>query len=78
MEWLEADPIPEECGNCKEADCYNCDTAAERWSLSRLDDLRIKRKLICRGIQRLQRKLADIDHELDRIEQITEQGNENP
>lgn len=44
MEWIEADPLPPACQDCQEEDCYNCDHAGERWTLSQADELRIKRK----------------------------------
>lgn len=60
MEWLEADPLPTECQNCRE-DCYNCDYAGERWYLSKADDLRIKRKSLAKAIARLQKQVQEID-----------------
>lgn len=64
MEWLEAVPMPEECVNCNEEDCYNCDTAGKRWVLSEEDALRIKRTLKLQAIARLQRQVAEIDRQL--------------
>ncbi len=68
MEWFEAERIPEECKKCMEEDCYNCDVAGERWKLSRADNLRLRRLLMIRGVERLQRKIADIDAQLLEIE----------
>ena len=68
MEWIEATPIPEECNHCTEGDCYHCDIAGKRWALSREDALRSSRKLMVRAIERLQRKIADIDAELEKIQ----------
>ena len=65
MEWLEQVPIPEECIECKEADCYNCDTAGKRWTLSKTDELRTRRMLAVRAIERLQRQVALMDRELE-------------
>ena len=67
MEWLELNPIPEECRECKEEDCYNCDTAELRWTLSREDELRARRMLMVRAIERFQRRLAAIDAELEKL-----------
>ena len=67
MEWLEANPIPEECINCTEEDCYNCDTAGKRWTLSREDELRLNRRLLVQAMARLQRKIAAIDAELEAL-----------
>lgn len=64
MEWIEADPIPEACVNCQEEDCYNCDTAGERWQLSRVDELKLRRKQLVKAIERLQREIHAIDMEL--------------
>lgn len=48
LEWIEADPLPEECRNCQEEDCYNCDYAGKRWYLSEEDILRLKKKVLRR------------------------------
>ena len=68
MEWLEANPLPEACADCKEEDCYNCDFAMERWNLSEKDELRVRRKMLERHIEHLQRKIAVIDRELNKLE----------
>ena len=67
MEWLEADPLPQVCRNCREEDCYNCDHAGERWFLSREDELRLRRKGLLKAIERLQRQVEEIDRELLRM-----------
>lgn len=64
MEWIEIDSIPAVCRNCQEEDCYNCDTAGERWQLSREDELRGRRKQLVKAIERLQSKIDAIDIEL--------------
>lgn len=64
MEWLERDPIPEGCKDCKEEDCYNCDIAGERWYLSESDELQVKRKMLVKSIERAERKIFDIDLQL--------------
>ena len=64
MDWIEADPLPAACLNCQKEDCYNCDTAGERWELSREDELRVRRKQLAKAIERLQRKINAIDMEL--------------
>ena len=68
MEWIEANPLPPECVECQEEDCYNCDYAAGRWQLSRIDELRVRRKMMVRSINRMQRKLALIDKELNELQ----------
>lgn len=67
MEWLEANPLPSVCLACKEEECYNCEHAAERWYLSRQDELRVRRKLLVKSIERLQKRLRAIDEELTQI-----------
>ena len=64
MNWIEAETIPAACRDCAEDDCYNCDTAGERWQLSREDELRVRRKQLVKAIERLQRKIDAIDIEL--------------
>lgn len=64
MEWIEADPIPTVCQDCQEEDCYNCDTAGERWQLSRNDELKLRRKQLVKAINRLQCEIDAIDMEL--------------
>lgn len=68
MEWIEANPLPKACRNCQEEDCYNCDYAGERWTLSQADELRIRRKGIVKAIDRLKRQLEAIDAELEVLE----------
>lgn len=64
MEWIQADPLPAECRNCREEDCYNCDFSGKRWQLFREDELRVRRKSLLRAIERLQRQVQAIDREL--------------
>ena len=64
MEWVDADPIPKACMDCQEEDCYNCDTAGERWQLSRNDELKLRRKQLVKAINRLQHEIDAIDMEL--------------
>jgi hypothetical protein len=68
VEWLEANPLPDVCVDCTEEDCYNCDYAGERWCLSQVDELRLRRKMLVRAIERLQRQVAAIDDELRKIQ----------
>lgn len=67
MEWKEIAPLPEECRNCKEEDCYLCDAAGKRWICSKEDELMANRKQMERAVQRLQRKIARIDAELEKL-----------
>ena len=64
MNWIESDTIPAACRDCTEEDCYNCDTAGERWKLSHEDELKVQRKQLVKAIERLQRKIDAIDMEL--------------
>lgn len=65
MEWIEADPLPAVCQNCQEEECYNCDYAGERWTLSQADELRVRHKGLLKAIERLQRQVKAIDAELE-------------
>ena len=66
MKWVQRNPIPEICENCVQEDCYNCDVACERWKLSEEDALRISRRMMVRAVERLERKIAEIDAQLKR------------
>jgi len=68
MEWIEANPLPAVCVNCQEEECYNCDYAGERWTLSQADELRVRRKGLLKAIDRLQRQVKAIDEELQALE----------
>lgn len=70
MKWIEANPLPEECQNCKDGVCYNCDHAGKRWYLSKKDDLLLHRKTILRTITRMQKQIEEIDRELALLEEI--------
>lgn len=76
IQWIEADPLPAECLNCQEEDCWECDTAGKRWYLSHADELRVKRKGLLKSIERLQRQVKAIDEELKAIED--ENSTNNP
>ncbi len=41
MHWIETEPLPKACVGCREEECYNCDTAGERWTLSTEDEARL-------------------------------------
>ena len=68
MEWIEANPLPAVCQNCQEEECYNCDYAGKRWTLSQADELRVRRKGLLKAIDRLQRQVEAIDAELEVLE----------
>ena len=68
MEWIEANPLPPECVDCQEEECYNCDYAGKRWTLSQADELRVRRKGLLKAIDRLQRQVEAIDAELEVLE----------
>lgn len=67
MRLIERSPIPKECEACHEQGCYHCDTAGERWYLPREDELRIIRKGLLKAVERMERKIEEIDRELDVI-----------
>lgn len=68
LEYIEANPLPAVCLNCQEEECYNCDYAGERWTLSKADELRVRRKGLLKAIDRLQRQVKAIDEELQALE----------
>jgi len=67
MEYLERNPLPEVCKHCTD-DCYACDHAGERWYLSEIDSLKLKRKLKEQAISRFQREIAEIDARIALLE----------
>ena len=64
MEWLETTPLPRVCQECIADDCYNCDHAGERWYPAKADELKLRRKGLLKAIERLQRKVAELDREI--------------
>ena len=68
LEYIEANPLPAVCVNCQEEECYNCDYAGERWTLTRADELRLRRKDLLKAIERLERQVKAIDAELEGLE----------
>lgn len=64
MKWKEIYPLPGVCQGCKQEDCYNCEYAGQRWSLSREEELKMRRKMLVRAIERLQRQVQEIDKEM--------------
>lgn len=64
MEWLEANPLPDECKICHEGECYNCDIAGARWHLSELDELRLRKKILEKAIARMQKRIIEIDERI--------------
>ena len=68
LEYIEANPRPAVCVNCQEEECYNCDYAGERWTLTRADELRLRRKDLLKAIERLERQVKAIDAELEGLE----------
>ena len=65
MEWREMQPLPEICKECGEEDCYNCDAAGQRWYLSREEELIVRRKMLVKAIERLQKQVVAIDEALN-------------
>ena len=68
MKWIESNEVWADCENCGQEDCYNCDIAGERWVLSKADELRTKRRLMVRAVERLERKIAEIDEQLEKLQ----------
>ena len=59
LEWIEANPLPDECLNCHEEECYNCDYAGKRWYLSEEDERWLSRKSLIHTINRLNQRIED-------------------
>ncbi len=72
MEWIEADPLPRECENCQEEECYNCDYAGKRWYLSQVDQIKLRRKVLLRAIERQKSQITAIEKELVKKYGVTE------
>lgn len=68
MEWKEVRPLPKACKRCKKEDCHNCEQAEQRWQLSRADELKIRRKMLVKAIERLERQVSIVDEELMKIQ----------
>lgn len=75
MKWLEKHPLPEVCKKCQEEDCYNCDFTGERWYLTEVDELQLRRRSLERAIERMQQQIAEIDNRIEEIEQALEEPN---
>ena len=67
LEWVEGNPLLEICVACTEEDCYNCENAGKRWTLSRKDALILRRKMLTKAIERLQKQVKGIDEELEEL-----------
>lgn len=65
--WQEKENLPEECKSCMEKDCYLCDIAGKRWTSSAESELRARRMLLVRAVERYQRKIKEIDAALEHI-----------
>ena len=70
MNWIEANPLPEECQKCMRQSCYHCDHAGKRWYLSQKDDLLLRRKMLLKSIARTQKQIEEIDKELALMEEL--------
>ena len=72
MEYKEVPPLPFVCQECMKTaagvDCYECDHAGERWSLSKLDELRLKEKSLEKAIQRYQDQLYKVKRQIEGLE----------
>ena len=52
MEYIENSVAPAACIECDAKDCYECDHAGERWQLTELSKLLLKRKAKENAIKR--------------------------
>ena len=74
MEFLERNPLPEQCLKCTEPECDVCEIGYERWYLPHYDELRLQKKCLLRAKERLvvnnlnatliDRRIAKIEKEL--------------
>ena len=69
MEYHEVHPLPAVCRGCKDLLCADCDHALERWTLSRRDELILRKKGLEQAMGRLQRQLAEVEQALALLEQ---------
>lgn len=75
MNYYEVEQLPEVCLTCEEEDCYNCDHALERWEMSKLDRLKMKRALkivqlksIMEHTEKIEAEIKDLDTKIEEIE----------
>jgi len=68
MEYHEVHPLPAVCRGCKDLLCADCDHALERWTLSRRDELILRKKGLEQAMGRLQRQLAEVEQALALLE----------
>lgn len=69
MEYTQNNPLPPVCQSCQEPDCWECDWAETRWKLSERDGLLYARKLKEMAIARFRRQIAEIDRQLEGLEE---------
>lgn len=67
MEYIENSVAPAACIECDAKDCYECDHAGERWQLTELSKLLLKRKAKENAIKRLQQEIMQLDREIKTI-----------
>ena len=53
----------------KGEDCYNCDHASKRWTLSKKQELLLLRKLKEKAILRFKRQIEEIDYQIAMMEE---------
>lgn len=69
MDFIEATPLPTECRCCQKTDCYNCDHASKRWTLSKKQELLLLRKLKEKAILHFKRQIEEIDYQIAMMEE---------
>ena len=69
MDFIEATPLPTECRCGQKTDCYNCDHASKRWTLSKKQELLLLRKLKEKAILRFKRQIEEIDYQIAMMEE---------
>ena len=68
MKIYEKRQLPVACEACEEKDCAACDYAAQRFFILPADELRAEKKAAEKAIERLQRRIKEINQELEEME----------
>lgn len=73
MDFLERNPLPEECKHCTEVECDVCDIGLERWYIPHDLDLRIQKKGLLKALDHEKRHEKGTVWIEERIKEIDQQ-----
>ena len=73
MDFLERNPLPEECKHCTEVECDVCDIGLERWYIPHDLDLRIQKKGLLKTLDHEKRHEKETVWIEERIKEIDQQ-----